>query len=492
MTKMPTDKRTALVDKAAHSVKWAILYNLVPRLITPFSTLILAKLLTPSDFGLVAIATLVVSLANVVIDSGLGKALIQIEGDVLDAASAIFWANLIISLLLYWGLWFASPLVASAYKNTDVVIVIRIAALSLPLSAMTSSPRALLRRRMQYNRLFWIYSSFLIIQAILSVIFAIVGFGVWSIIWGQLIGSLISTFLSYILVDWRLRFQLHWPTIRPMIAFSLWLIASGFLDWALFYTDNVIAGLFLGVQGLGIYVLGFNLAVLLPNFLVTSLGDVAYPAFSRMQNTPREIGTNLLSLQRITGSILLPIAFGLSAVAPTFVKLLYGQKWPGLGFIIAILVIMPGLGSLWTLNANAYQAAGRADVNVKLSSISLLIMVILLSIAGAFGLTIFTITRFIAAWSIPIGHIFWGSRILKFNVRDQLRTLRAPLLISAVMYLIVTILLTLLNPFAGMIGWLKLAIVIFVGGLVYIFVVRKITPDLWTLLIQSIRRVIFK
>ncbi len=486
------DGQAALVDQAVSSVKWAILYNVVPRVVTPFSTMILAALLTPTDFGLVAVATFVTELARIVIELGLGKALIQREGEVKQAASVIFWVNLSTSLIMYFVLWNAAPMIGSAYKSQEIVSIVRVAILALPMTALMATPKALLRRKMQFNRLFWIYSSFLIIQAIIAVVLALMGFGARAVIWGQLIGMMISVVLSWVLVKWRPEIHFNWKILSSMLMFSIWVMISSFQEWAFTYADNAIAGLFLGVQGLGIYALGFNMATVLPGFLVAGLGDVAYATFCRMQNKVGEVASKLTYLQKLTATVLFPIAFGLSAVAPVFIQLLYGEKWTGLGTVISILVIMPGLSSLWTLNASAYQAIGRPDIYTKISGFSLVIMVPLLWIAASHGLLIFTITRFTVAWLVPLGNLLWGSRLLNINIRDQVNAIKSPFLMSGIMYLIVVGLISYFGPFEGLMGWTKFVTVILAGGAVYIIALRVITPDLWNVVLLNIKRAIFR
>ena len=281
VTSNPADSgtQTALVDQAARSFKWSLLYNVVPRLVTPFSVMILAALLTPDDFGLVAIATFVIALARIVVDLGLGETVIQRQTHVKEAASIGLWSSMLIAAALYLALWIAAPWIAVAYDNAKVSGVIRVAALALPLMALATIPKALLRRNMQFRSLFWINSSFLIVQSLASLVLAIAGIGYWALIVGQLIGILVSVGLTWVMVHWRPVFVFRWPMLRSMLGFSVWIMISGFQNWLFLYADNVIAGLFLGIRGLGVYSLGFSIAILVPGLLQASLSDVAYPTF---------------------------------------------------------------------------------------------------------------------------------------------------------------------------------------------------------------------
>ena len=484
------DNQAGLVNLAAQSVKWSFLYNIVPRLVTPFSTMILAALLTPVDFGLVAIATFVIALARTVVDLGLGKTVIQRQTHVNEAASISLWVSLLVSAGLYLTLWISAPWIAAAYNNDNVVNVIRVAALALPLTALATTPKALLRRNMEFRSLFWVNSSFLIIQAVASVALAVAGIGYWALILGQLVGMAISVGLAWGLSRWRPMLVIDWAVFRSMLGFSIWVIGSGFQNWLFLYADNAIAGLFLGVQGLGIYSLGFNIATLIPGFLVASLGDVAYPTFCKLQGNPQQVGESLVKLQVLTGAILFPVALGLSAIAPPAVELLYGQKWLGLGTVIGILVIMPGLSNIWALNENAYQAVGRPDIWTKLAGLSLLALIPLLWVAAPYGLLVFTLVRFGGAWLLPLGNVLFGTRVLRIGSKEQLRGFISPLAFSMIMFAVVFLLMKQLSPFEGMSGWVELLSIVTAGATIYLLLIWRGNRDLWHRLFLSLRQIV--
>jgi teichuronic acid exporter len=483
-------KDEALIDRAAHSVKWSILYNVVPRLVTPFSTLILAALLTPADFGLVAVSTFIVALARIVVDLGLGKAIIQRKTFIDESASISLWVSIFIGGVLYLFLWFAAPWISILYSNNKITDIVRVAAFILPLTSLASVPKALLRRKMEFNRLFWVYSSFLIIESIASIIFAFMGFGPWAVIWGQLIGMTISTALAWILVRWVPMLTIKWDILRPLLSFSVWVVAIGFQEWLFTYADNAIAGIFLGVQGLGIYSLGFTMATLIPGFMVSSLEDVAYPSFCKLQDNPQDIGQKLVGLQRLTGSVLFPVSLGISAIASPVIELLYGPKWPGLGMVIAFLVIMPGLSNIWVLNDSAYQAIGRPDISAKISGTALLVLIPLLWITAPYGLLVFTLARFGSAWLVPLGNILFGTRVLHISLKQQFKSLASPLLFSLLMYLIVYMMVQQLAPFIGIVGWIKLILAVSVGIITYLSFLWITNRVLLQQLVISVRQVL--
>ena len=485
-----TTNRRTLVDQAASSVKWSVLYNIVPRFVTPFSTMILAALLTPADFGLVAIATFINALSKILVDMGLGKAVIYQQADVDEAASVSFWLSNLMSVVLYGLLWFFAPWISIAYHNDKVTSVIRVAALFVLLGGLATIPKALLRRNMEFRRLFWVNSSFLIIQAVAAVILALFGMGYWSIIYGELIGMMISTAIVWSTVHWRPKLVIQLSTVRAMLNFSKWIMIAGFQNWMFLYADNAIAGLFLGVQGLGTYSLGFNIAILVPAFMAASIGDVAYPTFCKLQESPQEVGRNLISLQKLLGTMLFPLALGLAALAPSIVKLLYGNRWPDLGSVIGLLILMPGLGYIWSLNEHAYQAVGRPDIWIRISTLSLFALCPILWIAAPHGLLIFTLARFGCGLLLPLGNMVFGSRTLGIEMRDQIKAISTPFLVSLIIFLVAFLLVRQWSPIDGILGWFKLCSIAAIGFVVYLLLIWRMDRELWNKLFLSLRKML--
>jgi O-antigen/teichoic acid export membrane protein len=471
--------REEIVNKAAKSVKWTMLAGLAPRLVTPVATILIAGLLTPQDFGVVAISTLVVYLAQIIANMGMVHAIVQRESADLDQASqSAFWFNVITGLLLYGIVWWISPWLSGIYHSSDLNAVLRVAGLALPVFALGSIPNALLQREMDFRKLFWINTTGLIVPAVVSVGLAIVGMGLWALVIGSLAGSLVSIGLSWLLVRWRPSFGIDWAITRSLLKFGIWSLITGFQTWLFSYGDNAFAGYFLGVSGVGVYAMGFTFASLFPGFLNSILAAVAYPAFSELHRRGEALGETLLRLQEILALVMFPMVFGISAVADEIVTLLYGNRWPGLGMVISWLVILPGLFNLWGLNGEACRAMGRPDIWAKILGANLVVMFPLLWLAGPMGLMPFTIARFSSAAFLPVLIIPITGMILGLPILRQLRIYVVPLLTSLIMFVAVVVFLQAYAPLTGWTGWLTLLISILIGALIYIGIIWLVRRDL--------------
>ncbi len=475
---LPIDN-SGLVQHAARSVKWTTLSSLLPRMITPISTMILAGLLTPSDFGTVAISTLIITLAQVIVGLGLGQTIIQFRKNVVEAASTAFILNLLFAIFLYILLWVIAPLLANFYQNPILITVIRVASISLVLYALGSIPTSLLQRELQFRQLFWVNTLPVLCNVIVSLLLAFLGAGIWALVIGPLAGAIVGTSSACLLSKWRPSFRIERSILRSLFTFSVWVVLSSIFSWLFLQGDNAIASLFFGQTELGIYTLGFNISYLLPGMITSPLSAVAYPAFCVLQDNPKEVGNRLLQLQSLTISILLPVCAGVSVIAVPLVSLLYGDKWQGLGQVIQLLSLMSGISSFWSLNSDAYRAIGRPDIWPKLSAITLLLLLPLLYFTAHYGLIPFTIGRSCGQLIYVLLNILVMNYSLRFSFRDQLVIFKTPLTCVLVMYFISFFLIKILMPFTGMIGWLKLISVIVIAIIIYLSLFWLLDKGLW-------------
>lgn len=482
--------RSQLIQEATRSIKWSAMSNLFPRLFTPLSMIILAALLTSDDFGVVAISNLVLALAQIVVGLGLQQALIHNRILIDDASSTAFWLNMALGGAIYLLLLVAAPMVGHLYKNELVVPVVRVASLQIIMQSLSNVPLARLQRELNIRIVFWAQSMPMIAASIISVLWAFAGGGVWALVLGPLSGATLRVVIVWRSVKWRPKWGVQLRLFRSMMIFSFWIVASNFLTWTFLYADNVIAGYFLGTSGLGTYALGYNLGMLLPGMLSSSLAMVAYPSFCALQENPHYVGLNLLKLQKLTAAVIFPICFGISAVAVAVVSLLYGTKWENLGTVVQLTVILPGLVNLWSLHAEAYRAIGRPDVETKFGIVGLVIMLTLLLIAGPYGVIIYTVARFFASVPYILFRIYASSHLLKVSIGEQTKSIVSPLLASLIMFLAARLLVAGLAPFSGLAGWLRLGGTIAISAAIYVVVLWGIDQALFKSLWLSFRLVI--
>ena len=452
--------------------------------------MILAALLIPDDFGVVAIATLVISLANIIIGMGFGTTVIQRRTMVDDTANIAFWMSLALAFLLYAILWFVSPSIALFYKISSLTNVLRVVGLSLIISVFSSIPTALLQKELEFKKLFFIGAGPQIVNGLVSLVFALFKFGYWSLVIGNLAGTLFGSILAWFSSQWKPKLVWRIDLAKSIFKFSFWILIANFASWFYLYSDNAMAGYFFGSNGVGQYALGFNISMMLPGMVAAPIAAIAYPVMCKL-NSNIEVGSELLKFQSLSASILFPVCLGLSAIAQPVMTILYGDKWLELGMIIQILAILPGMVNIWSLNADAFRAIGHPEAWTRASLIGLVVLLPLLFFAGSYGLFEFVLARAIGSVVTPVLCLIISKQLFSISIKSQLRNIAAPLICAIIMLVFVFLFIHIFSPFQGIIGIVMLFICIVFGCLIYFSFLRLIHRPLFNQIFRLGRQAIF-
>lgn len=386
--------------------------EVVSRTAAPIIFVVLARLLTPDDFGVMATAMIAISFAQMFWDAGLSKALIQIKAAPEKAAHVVFWTNVVLGLLIYLLLFVTAPAIAAFFKSPASGPVLRVLGIQIILASLTSVQQALFVRDLDFRGLFWIKLFTAFIPAFFSIPLALYGYGVWALVAGVLVGQVINLLLLWRESDWRPQFRYDWFMARSLFAFGFWVLLESLGAWLIVWGDNLIVGRFLGIHDLGVYRTGWNLVTIIFGLLLGPFLTVLYPTFSRLQDDLPALKNTFHRVNRVVFALALPMGVGLLLVGPEIAALLFGEKWQGLGFVLSLLGCMNGLAWLVGINADLYRATGRPDMNTKLMYFSLLYYLPAYYLAAQYGLITFTITRLaVAVVAIPI-HIYLCVKLL--------------------------------------------------------------------------------
>ena len=405
-------KNESITTKATQSLKWSALMEIVSRTAQPVIFVILARLLTPNDFGVVATAMIAISFSQMFWDAGLSKALIQTREAPEEAAHVVFWTNVVLGLAIYLLLFFMAPAIALFFKSPESGPVLRVLGIQIIIASFTSVQQALFIRDLNFRGLFWIKLFTAFIPGFISIPLALFDYGVWALVAGTLVGQVVNFYLLWQKSIWRPKFQYNANKVRSMFGFGFWVLLESFGAWLITWGDNLIVGHFLGIHDLGVYRTGWMLVTIIFGLILNPFLPVLYPAFSRLQDDLPTFKNAFHKVTSVVIALALPMGIGLLLVGPEVAAILFGEKWQGLGFVVSILGLMLGISWLVGINAEIYRAMGRPDMNTKLMYVQLLYFLPAYYIAAQYGLAVFTITRFmVAIIAIPI-HIYICVKLL--------------------------------------------------------------------------------
>ena len=357
--------RPELGRRAFSGFIWAGASYAAGKVLVFVATLVLARLLVPSQFGLVAFALAVIAYLEYVTDLGLGAALIY-RSDAEDprVSSTAFWIGVLGAIALIAVSWFAAPLLADVGPGHAVVPLFRALSLQFLFSALGKAHEYRLRRTLQFRRLFWPELSGGLVKGSVSIALAVGGAGAWSLVIGQLAGTLSTSVALWIVHPFRPRLAMSRRHVAPMMRFGLGIVAVGLLGQGAKNFDYVVIGAKLGAASLGVYYLAFRLPelVIVAGFNVAN--DVLFPFYARLRDglveDAGELRRGYLQTVRLGAMVAWPAALGMAALALPLVLALYGERWRASADPLALIAVWAGLASLASMPGAVLKALGRS------------------------------------------------------------------------------------------------------------------------------------
>lgn len=377
--------REAIENAAARGVAWAFLATAAGRLISLLGLALLARLLAPEDFGLLAFALLYITYAETIGDLGTGMALVYWPSRTEDAAQVTLLVNLVLGVAHFAVTLLAAPAVAAFFGNPNGEAILRALAWSFPLKALGATHDALCQKGLHFRARMGPEVGLAAVKASVAVALARTGFGVWSLVWGQLAGLLAWTVLLWIVVPWRP--QWRWPTdlLRPLLAYGRGIVAVNVLAAVTHHADLVVVGRMLGAAALGFYQMAYKVPEMTITVLLWVTSRVLFPAFSRLQAEGRGLGEAYLTALRYVGLLTVPAAVGLAFLAEPVVIILFGEAWKPSVPILRALAAYAGLRSLSTPAGDILKAMGRPGLLAGLSLSRAFVLLPTLVAAGRLG-----------------------------------------------------------------------------------------------------------
>ena len=392
-----TSGGVSLAQRSTGGVIWNGATFATSKLLVLATTIVLARLLTPDDFGLVGIGLLVISYLDLVNDFGINAAVIQHRGDPVRVANVAFWVNMSLAVALTSLAIVGAPLVADFFDEPRATDVLRVLALTMLLTSAGAIHEARLRRSMHFKRRLVPELARAFVKGGVAIALAVSGAGVWSLVWGQVAGELVAATCYWIVMPWLPRPTADRRLTRDLFRFGSHIAAVGVLGTVLRNIDYLVIGRALGTRSLGLYTLAFRLPQLLVEGAVTIVGQVAFPAFARLQTEPRRLRNGLLRGLRLTSLVITPLSVGLAFTADPFIRAVYGERWVAAIPVMRLLALYMLIQGATRLCGDVYKAMGRASLLSRLAIVKLAVTVPLVLVAVEYGIVAVAAAQLVAA-----------------------------------------------------------------------------------------------
>jgi O-antigen/teichoic acid export membrane protein len=463
--------------QAAAGLKWSSVAKLTGQAVSWAVTIVVFRLLSPGDYGLMALSMVLISIVAGVAEFGLGSSLVQMPrldtGELARVAGALATLNIGCGLIIVFG----APLFAKLLGNPALTPIIQVLSVQFLLTAIECIPQSLAYRRMDFRRLAGIELASTLLGALTTLTLAWIGAGVWALVAGTLSAGALRTLLYVALGGFV------WPSfdlrgIGHHIRFGGAVTASRLLWQATSQADILIAGRMFSQQIVGLYSVSMHLASLPMTKVMGIINHVAFPAVARMQGEVERLKHRLLNALRLLALAALPIMWGISAVAHEFVDILLGEQWhPSIPALRLVAFVTP-FRMLAAVLSTALTAVGRADLDLRNTIVGAIVM----PLAFIIGAHYCGLNGLAVSWVIAVPIVFlltfpYTLPALAFSTRELGAAVRAPLIAGLVMYLAVTMARI---PLQDLEEAVRLAPLVIVGAAAYGLTIWLLDRTIWT------------
>ncbi|MFN8413447.1 MAG: lipopolysaccharide biosynthesis protein [Anaerolineales bacterium] len=423
MTEIQSDKYTEVTKKAVFGIGWNYLSFGLSKVLNIATISILAHLLAPEHFGLVALATLTMEYLAILKDLGLDSALIQKRHNVEESANIAFTLNVTAGTFLTIITFIIAPYAASLFHEPQVTSIIRWLGITFFLSSLGSINNALLQRELNFRNKIIPDITGTIVKAIISIGMALTGFGVWALVVGQLFGATISSILLWVITPWRPKLAWDWTIGKELFKYGFPIMGNNALSaWEQNF-DYFIIGIIYNPTQLGIYSLAYRLPQTLVLSMLWLITSVLFPTFSSLQDRKEELKKSFLASLRYVELLVTPLCLGMVIAAEPLIRVLFGDQWVEAIPILRVLSLYAWAISMGYHVGDIYKAIGRPDILLKMSIPMFILRVGLLWVGAQYSLLGVGIAHLTAAAIESVIRYFVAAYFLKINLLDIVKEL---------------------------------------------------------------------
>lgn len=396
-------------------------------------SILLARLIEPEAYGVIALVTVFTNILQVFVDSGMANALIQKkEADDLDF-STVFFFNFVVCLILYIGIFLAAPWIASFYGDLELTAIVRTLCLIVIISGVRNVQQAYVSKTMQFKRFFFATIGGTVVSAMVGIVMAYLDFGVWALVAQQILNAGVGTLLLWFTVEWRPRKMFSRQRLKGLFSYGWKLLAASLLDRVYNELRSLIIGKMYSSADLAYYNRGNQFPNVIVTNINTSIDSVLLPTMSAEQDHSERVRAMTRRAIKTSTYIMMPLMMGLAICAEQIVRLLLTEAWLPCVPYLRIFCITYAFYPIHTANLNAIKAMGRSDMFLKLEIIKKIVGLIALGISMWFGVIWMANSLLVTTLISSIVNAFPNRKLLGYSYFDQIRDMLPQICLSCVM-----------------------------------------------------------
>ena len=459
---------------------WSFGERITAQLVSTIVTVVLARLLDPTHYGIISIVTVFISFCNVFVTSGMGSAIVQKKEVDDEDYNTAFFISLSIAVILYVVLFFAAPFIADFYEMKELKWVLRIMALRLPLASINSIQQAHVQRAMQFKRFFIATLFGTVLSGVVGIGCAVKGLGVWALVAQYLTNTTVDTIVLFFVEKWIPKFQFSAKKANAIFSFGWKVLATDLVYTAEEDIRSLIVGKVFGSADLAYYDQGKKYPSILVNNLNSAINKVMLPAYSRSQDDLENLKKMLRKSIAVGIFVLAPVLIGFAAVSDSFISVVLTEKWMFCSPYIKIFCFIYLTRPLETACHQALLAIGRSDIVLRIMiAINVVALVaVFIAVFGFNSVFLIAVGSLFSSFVSLASFMVYSNKLIGYRLHEQLKDIGSALLCSAVMGVAVYAI--------GQCGIDKLALLIIqviLGGVIYIVLAKILKIDAFQYLI---------
>lgn len=424
-------------NKIIGNVLWRFFERIGAQAIELLVTIFLARILGPEAFGNVAIMTAIVALLQVLVDGGLGSALIQKkDADELDYSS-VFYFNIIFCILLYAILFFIAPFIAAVYRNSSFTNWIRAVGLLVIISGIKNVQQSIIAKRLEFKKFFFSTLIGTLSSAVVGIYLAIKGFGVWALIAQLLVNALVDTIVVFCVLSWKPKKEFSLHRTRVLLDFGWKILLSNLVEVFFGNYVQLMIGKFYSAGDLAFYNRGRSIPNVVVSNINTSIDSVIFPVMSNEQDNREKIRSIAKKAIITSTFIMAPLMMGIFFMSDLIVKVILGESWMPSVFYIRVFCVVLLFQPIHTININVLKALGKGNSVLFIELVKKIIGIIILTISMFYSMRTLAFTYMSYTFLNQLINSYPNGKLINYSYIEQIKDIMPSVLLAIIVWVLV-------------------------------------------------------
>ena len=423
----------SLRKKTITGVLWNAFEMFGGKIVQVVITIILARILTPEDFGVIGLLVIFTELSKVILDSGFSQALIRKQDANQTDFTSVFYFNIAIGVIVYWTLYFLSPLISDFYNYPELTNISRVVFLTILINSFGIVQNAKIVRDVNFKILAKRTILANVIAGLLAIYLAYVGFGVWALVLQMVVASFLRVTLLWAFSKWLPSLSFSFAPIKKLFAFGGNLLVSGMFDVIASNIQTLLIGKFYTKADLGFYTQGKQLSSIPSQTLTTIVRNVTYPTLSVIQDNKDQLKQSYKKVIKIAVFVVFPLMLALMVIGDHLIPFVLGEKWkPAVNYFM-LLCITGAIFPLYSINQNIFLIRGNSKLYLKVSIVIRIITLIAILITIQYSVIALVIGQVIATSLNTLIIMYYSGREIDYSLNEQFKDVYKIIFISILM-----------------------------------------------------------